>query len=105
MTDGGCAASHCCATTAEDPVARARRGALGGPDRDTFRRDAAGDLAAPERPEGGGARERATERNAAPLPSPAGRARRGQGVPRRVLGRPARGTETRSRKRGEGEAW
>src|SRR5205823_13409232 len=90
---------------APDPDARPRRRADGGRDRVALRRLAAGDLTAPERPEGGGARERATQRHEAAVPGAAGRPARSEGVSRGVLGRPPGRPQTRSREGGEEEAW
>ena len=88
-----------------DPHARSRRGALGGRDRVALRGVAARGLPAPDRLEGGRARGRTTQRHQAPLPRPSRGARRAEGVPRRVLGRAARGAQARGRTRGEEEAW
>src|SRR5436190_12982152 len=85
-----------------DPDAGPRRRAVGRRDRRALRRDEAGGLAASHRPEGGGARGRASERDKAALPGTARGARRAQGLPRGVLGGAARRTEARGRKGGEG---
>src|SRR6266516_3080481 len=102
--NGSCTAGNRRATPPPDPPARVGAGALRRRDRFAVRGDAAGDLAAPGRSQGGGAGGRAPERNPASVSrAPAG-VRRAEGVPRRVLGRTARGAAARRRTRGE-QTW
>src|SRR5437899_6125352 len=71
--------------TAGDPAARPGRGTDGRRDRRGVRGQQSGDLAAPERAEGGGARVRATRRDAAVLPRATGEDQGVAAVPGGVL--------------------
>src|SRR5262249_59344543 len=97
---GGGTQGHRRTETARDPGPGPRGRAQRRRDRVALRGHAAGGLPAPERPEGGGARERATQRHPTPLPGPSRGAPRAAGLPERILGRPARSTQTRSREGG-----